>query len=120
MNSVQTFPTFFFKVLFNIIPSYIIIIIKIQDSSVGITMGYELDIWISIPGRSKRFFSTPQLPRPALGPIKPHNKWVSGAISPGVRWPGREDDHSSPSSAEVKNGGAIPTLPIYVHSRHSA
>jgi hypothetical protein len=31
-----------------------------------------------------------------------------GAISPEVKRPGREADHSSPSSAEVKNGGAIP------------
>jgi len=28
---------------------------------------------------------------------------VSGALSPAVKQPGREDDHSLPSSAEVKN-----------------
>jgi hypothetical protein len=31
--------------------------------------------------------------------------------SPGVRRLGREADHSPPSSAKVKNGGAIPSLP---------
>jgi hypothetical protein len=36
--------------------------------------------------------------------------WVLGALSLGVKWPRREADHSSPSSAEVKNGGAIPPL----------
>jgi hypothetical protein len=38
-------------------------------------------------------------------------QWVSGAIFPRVKGPGREADHSSLSSAEVKNGGAIPPLP---------
>jgi hypothetical protein len=31
-----------------------------------------------------------------------------------VELPGREADHSPPSSAEVKNGGDIPPLPPYV------
>jgi hypothetical protein len=31
-------------------------------------------------------------------------------IPPGVKRPGREADHSHPSSAEVKNGGSIPQL----------
>jgi hypothetical protein len=30
-----------------------------------------------------------------------------GGDFPGVKWPGHEADHSSPSSAEVKNGGDI-------------
>jgi hypothetical protein len=33
------------------------------------------------------------------------------AISPGVKLQGREADHLAPSSAEVKNVGAIPPLP---------
>jgi hypothetical protein len=33
------------------------------------------------------------------------------ALPLGVKWPGREADHSPPSSTEVKNGGAIPPLP---------
>jgi hypothetical protein len=31
-------------------------------------------------------------------------------LSPWVKWPGREDDHSPPSSAEVKMRGTIPPL----------
>jgi hypothetical protein len=34
-----------------------------------------------------------------------------GSFPGGVKRPGRESDHSLPSSAEVKNGGAIPPLP---------
>jgi hypothetical protein len=32
-------------------------------------------------------------------------------ISPGIKMPGYEADHSYPSSAEIKNGGAIPVPP---------
>jgi hypothetical protein len=47
--------------------------------------------------------------RLALGPTKT-TQWVSGALSPGVKQPGLEADHSPLLSAEVKNGGTIPVL----------
>jgi hypothetical protein len=40
--------------------------------------------------------------RTALGPTQPPIQWVPGAPSLGVKRPGREAEHSSPSSAEVK------------------
>jgi hypothetical protein len=40
--------------------------------------------------------------RTALGPTQPPIQWVAGALSLGVKRPGREADHSPPSSAEVK------------------
>jgi hypothetical protein len=43
----------------------------------------------------------------ALGPNQPPIQCVQGALSPGVKRPERDADHSPPSSAEVKNGGAI-------------
>jgi hypothetical protein len=33
-----------------------------RGSSVGIATSYDLDGWVSIPGRGKRFFSSPQQP----------------------------------------------------------
>jgi hypothetical protein len=39
----------------------------------------------------------------ALGPSQPPIQGVPGALSLGVKQPGREADHSPPSSAEVKN-----------------
>jgi hypothetical protein len=36
---------------------------------------------------------------------------VGIGISSRVKWPGRENDHSPPSSSEVKKSGAIPSLP---------
>jgi hypothetical protein len=53
----------------------------------------------SISGRSKTFFSYPQ----GLGPTQPVIQWV-----PGVMRQGRQDDHSTPSSVEVKNGDILP------------
>jgi hypothetical protein len=53
--------------------------------------------------------------RPALGLTQPPIQQVPGTLSSGVKWVGREADHSPPSSAEFKNGGAIPPLPIRLH-----
>jgi hypothetical protein len=36
------------------------------------------------------------------GPTQPPAQWVPGVLSLGVKWVGREADHSPPSSAEVK------------------
>jgi hypothetical protein len=49
--------------------------------------------------------------RPALGPTQPPIRWVPGDLSPGVKRPGREADHSPPSSAEVKG-----CVELYLHS----
>jgi hypothetical protein len=53
--------------------------------------------------------------RTALGPTQPPIQWVPGALSLGVKWPGREADLSTPSSPEVKECVelAIPPLPQY-------
>jgi hypothetical protein len=72
-------------------------------------MGYGLDERGSIPGRAKfSFFHSVQTgSRVIQRPIQ----WLPGAISPGLKRQGREGDHLTPSSAEVKNDGAIPLLP---------
>jgi hypothetical protein len=81
-----------------------------RDSSVGIATGYWMDGRGSIPGRGNIFFFS-IVSGPARGLSQPPIQWVSGALSPEVRRPGREADHSSPPSAEVKNGGAVPPFP---------
>jgi hypothetical protein len=43
----------------------------------------------------------------AFRPVQP----ASNPMGTGVKRPGREADHSPPSRAEVKKGGAIPPLP---------
>jgi hypothetical protein len=54
----------------------------------------------SSPGSSKNFSSTSS--RQALGPTQPPIQWAQGALSTGIKRPGREADHSPPTSAEVK------------------
>jgi hypothetical protein len=51
--------------------------------------------------------------RPALGPTKPPIQWIPGALSVGVKRPGREADHSLPSSAEFKNAWIYTSAPQY-------
>jgi hypothetical protein len=43
-----------------------------------------------------------RMSRPVLVPTQPPIQWVPGAISPGIKRPGREADHSPLTSAEVK------------------
>jgi hypothetical protein len=69
---------------------------------VGIATGYGLDdrgVGSRVPVGS-RMFSTSS--RPALGSTQPPFQWVPGALSPEIKRPGREADHSPPASAEVK------------------
>jgi hypothetical protein len=42
-------------------------------------------------------------------------QWVSAALSLWVKRPGREADHSPPSSAEVKNEWSYASTPIRLH-----
>jgi len=62
--------------------------------------GYGPDDRGSIPGRGNNgmFFSSP--PRPDHRPSYPI---ATGAVTLGIKLPGRETDHSSPSRAEIKN-----------------
>jgi len=40
--------------------------------------------------------------KPVMGPTQPPIQEVPGALSQGVKRPGREADHSPPSNAEVE------------------
>jgi hypothetical protein len=51
---------------------------------------------------------------PALGPTQSPIQWGPSAVTPGVNRPGREDDHSPPSSAELKNERSYTSSPQYV------
>jgi hypothetical protein len=63
---------------------------------------------LSIPGRDTIFiFSLASMGSTQPPPIH----WLPGAVSPEVKWLGCKTGHSPPSSADIKNGGAIPPLP---------
>jgi hypothetical protein len=67
--------------------------------------GYGLDdraIEIRFPADVKRTFILVSVSRPALGSTQPLVQWLPGVLSLGGKaWPGRDADHSHPSSAEV-------------------
>jgi hypothetical protein len=103
-------------------PPLLIIIIQLNSvqfsSVVGIATGYGLNdrgVRVRVAVGS-RIFSTPS--RPTLGSAQPPIQWVQGALSPGVKRPGREADHSPPSSAEIKEMWIYTSTPT--PSWHSA
>jgi hypothetical protein len=72
-------------------------------------LGYELDDR-GFESRLGIFLFT-TASSPALGPTQPLIQWVSGVLSLAVKRPGRESDHSPPSSAEVKNSWSYTSVP---------
>jgi hypothetical protein len=53
---------------------------------------------------SYKIFPLASVSRPALGPTQPPVQWVPGVLSPGIKArPGRDADHSPPSSVDVEN-----------------
>jgi hypothetical protein len=82
-------------------------------SSIGIALGYGQDD----RGSRVRFpagagnFSLHHRVQNGSGPTQPPIQWEPGALSLGVKRPGREADHSTPSSAELKEW-----VDLYLHS----
>jgi len=72
---------------------------------------------VKFPGRAimgNFLFATAS--RPALGPIQPLSNGYCGAVILAVKRPGREADHSPPSSAEVKHKWSNTSVPpILLH-----
>jgi hypothetical protein len=65
----------------------------------------------SFPCRGKRYLFT-KTSRLALGCTQYTFQWVLGALSPGIKRPGREVDHSFTSSDKVKNEWSYTYMPI--------
>jgi hypothetical protein len=74
-----------------------------QGALSGIALGYGMDD----PGFESRqrleIFLFTTASRPALRSIHLPIQWVPAALSLRIKRPGRETDHSPPSSAEIKN-----------------
>jgi hypothetical protein len=91
---VTSYPAFFFF--------FSLIVNRSQLNDWGFESQYGLGI-----------FLLTTLFRLASGPTQPPVQWVPGVLSLGVRWVGREADHSLPSSAEVKNAWSYTSPPQY-------
>jgi hypothetical protein len=88
-----------------------------RDSSVDIATGYGLDdqgvgVWVPV---SSRIFSSPRRPDRLWGPPSLLSNGYKGAVSPVLKRPERETDHSPPTSAEVRKCGSIHPLLIRLH-----
>jgi hypothetical protein len=80
-------------------------------SVVGIATSYGLDdrgVGVRVPWGQE--FSLLQIVQTDLRSTQLPVKWV-----PGVKWPGREVDHSPPTSAEVKKMCVYTSTPIRLH-----
>jgi hypothetical protein len=87
-----------------------------RHSAVGIATGYGLDdrgVGVWIPIGSRIFFSPQGLDR-LWGPPSLLTVEYRGPLSPGVKRPGREADHSRPTSAEVKKTFIYTSTPPYI------
>jgi hypothetical protein len=87
--------------------------VMFRYNSVTIATGYGQDSRGSILGRGKEIFLYSTAARTA------HIPWIPWDVSPGIKLREREAYHSPISSAEVKNGGAVPPLP-HISPRHGA
>jgi hypothetical protein len=58
------------------------------------------------------FFSPPYRVQTGSGTHSPPSQWVAEALSPGIKRPGRDADHSPPPSAEVKNTWRYTSTPL--------
>jgi hypothetical protein len=73
----------------------------VMNSTVTDTTGWTTGI--EFPAGARDFIYA-AVSRPALGPTQPPIQWIRGAEP--------EVDHSPLSSAEVKNDGTVPPLPV--------
>jgi hypothetical protein len=81
---------------------------------VSIATGYEVEdrgVGVRVPVGS-RIFTSPRHPDRLWGPPNLY-PLGTGALSPGVKRPGREADHSPPTSVEIKNTWVYTSTPPY-------
>jgi hypothetical protein len=108
-NFILLFHSFLLSIIFYSFFGIFLIFFSSRDSVVGIATGYGLDdrgVGVRIPVGS-RIFSSPR------GPDWLSIRWVPVALSPGVKRPGHEADHSPPTSAEVKKIWIYKSTPPY-------
>jgi hypothetical protein len=86
-----------------------------RDSVVGIAIGYGLDdrwVGVRVPVGSTIF--SPPIVQTGSGAHPASYTMGTGGSFPGIKRPGREVDHSTPTSAEVKKMWIYTSTPPYV------
>jgi hypothetical protein len=109
-------PSFEIKSLHTRLLTYSPSIYKSRDSSVGIAWakGWTIGVLGFDSRRGLGIFLFTTASRTALGPTRSPIKRVPGVLSLEVKWQGHEADHSSPSTAEVKE-----CVELYLHFRNT-
>jgi hypothetical protein len=87
--------------------------VRSRDSSVGIALGYGLDDRGFEYRQELGIFPFTTVSRPALGPTQPPIQRLPGDLSLRIKQPGRETEHSPPSSAVIKNAWSYTSTPQY-------
>jgi hypothetical protein len=83
-----------------------------RDNAVGIATAYELDgrgIGVRVPLRAR--FSLLHVVQTGSGAHPASYPMGTGGDFPWGKWPGREADHSPPTSIEVKNAWIYTSTP---------
>jgi hypothetical protein len=89
-------------------PTHLVVVVVIGGAGVAYSLQrlcYGLDDRHSILGGGSGGI-------PAQGPTQRPIKWALGVLSPRVKRPGHEADHSPPSSAEVNNAMSCISTPL--------
>jgi len=82
-------------------------------------MGWTIRLWRFDSWQRLGIFLFSTASRLAPGPTQPPPQWEPGALSPGVKWPGHEANHSPSSSAKFKNAWHYTSTPN-TSSQHGA
>jgi hypothetical protein len=91
-------------------------ILHIKRAVIAQSTSYELNdqgVGVRVPVGA-RTFTSPCCPEWLWGPPSLLSNGYRGALSPGVKRPGREADHSSPTSAEVNKTWVYTSTSPYV------
>jgi hypothetical protein len=90
---------------------FVTLFFVMSRDSCDIALGYGLEDRGFESRQPLGIFLLTTVSRPALAPTQPPIQWVPGALSLGIKWSGREADHSPPSNAEVKNAWSYTSTP---------
>jgi hypothetical protein len=97
-------------------------LLRYHDSAIGIATGYGLDgrgVEVRVPVE-ERFFSSPRRPDRLWSPPSLLSSGYRELFPWGLKRPGREADHSLPTSAEIKNMWNHPPSPSTTTSWRTA
>jgi hypothetical protein len=98
---------FIFKHLWSILTNNSICGVRVAQSVYWQATSWTIGVWFLVGARDFSLLYSVQTSSEAHRASYPVG---TGGLSMGVKWSGREADHSPPSEASVKNDGAIPPL----------